>query len=102
MGGKLAVMDFTGMKPSDALEKAHEAFPEIKWEWTRPRVHMFGSTANCCCAAGLLCLASGVDSHDGLAEVFPSIDSAGSAISQATYDAHSFPEAIELLRARGW
>lgn len=98
-------MDFTGMKPSDALEKAHEAFPYVEWNW-------YTALGDRCCAVGLLGMAIGGECrYQAVRETFeklPNIN--GSTINEdtehqiscATFNAKSFPEAIELLRRRGW
>lgn len=106
---KRHAMDFTGLRPSDALEKAHEAFPEIKWEWDAPWVNR---EEPCGCAVALLChaLGAGAGYWNLVGEMFPSLPEVGgrgemfraNAISDSTCNARSFPEAIELLRARGW
>lgn len=100
-------MDFTGMKPSDALEKAHEALPHVTWDWSTAH-------GDHCCAVGLLAQAIGVvdnmSRYSVVARTFGELPLSESdnllvngdfAISVATQWAKSFPEAIAMLRERG-
>lgn len=104
-------MDFTGMKPSDALEKAHEAFPETEWDY------LVCCSNTACCSVGLLGRAilgdcTELNRYQAVNEMFYFLPGAtlshkweypnASSISFATRYAESFPEAIKLLRALGW
>lgn len=109
------VLDFSDLNPSDALARAHEAFPGIRWEWNRPTVGAFGTG----CAVALLAFAMGLEDLGDTRQWdevgahfaprvrphFPETEwsffNVAAKISVLTIRAHSFPEAVAALREAG-
>lgn len=106
-------MSFYGMRISDAILKAHEAFPNISYYW--PMGLIVG--VNCGCSAALLTYAVGSGAcWNVLNAQFPLLEEklrahpkyrmtvmpVGVFISDMTVGAGSFEEAAELLREKGY
>jgi len=86
----LTLEDVRVMGWAAALQKAHEAYPEVQWNWRSFRITKEGGAGYTACAAALL----------GYALGRPNAYSDGkicmSNISLATCHANSFCEAIEM------
>jgi len=81
--------DLQTIKPSELLRMGHEAYPEIRYDWTNPSDYWLREEGSCC-PAMLIAHAAG---HGDVSSI-PN----RARIAKLTIRCRSFPEAIEKLR----